>query len=121
MCLHDRTSKMLISVGEHKDGLYFFGGKLWRRAYAFNGVGLVKLWHVRLGHPSLKITKLVLTIDLKTSGDVMNKNCDVVHRAKYTGDSFSLNENKTPDVLELTHCVYRDPAKLGLLVVDTIS
>lgn len=56
-----------------------------------------------MGHPSIKITKLVANISSKI--DVFEqKACDVCQRAKQTRDSFSLNNQRASDVFELIHC-----------------
>jgi len=46
------------------------------REPAAQEVGLVDLWHARLG-PPLKITKLILIVDVRKSSEVLNKDCDV--------------------------------------------
>lgn len=43
--LQDRTSKMLIGAGEHRDGLYYFEGKSCVRALKVDKVGLLNPWH----------------------------------------------------------------------------
>ena len=74
--LQDRTSRMLIGA-KCQDGLYYFKGKSRVKALKVDKVGLLDLWHKRLGHPSLKITKLVPVIDSTQSSSVLNKCCDV--------------------------------------------
>ncbi|MCH83154.1 hypothetical protein A2U01_0003969, partial [Trifolium medium] len=56
---NDRTSKMLIGAGERRDGLYFFKGIQSERAHKAGVVCQFNLWHQRMGHPSLRITKLI--------------------------------------------------------------
>lgn len=74
MCvLQDRTSKMLIGAGERKDGLYYFRNKLRVKAHKVNGTGSLELWHARLGHPSLKITKMIPTVDARKGSNLLNK------------------------------------------------
>ncbi|KAJ1407550.1 Retrovirus-related Pol polyprotein from transposon TNT 1-94 [Sesbania bispinosa] len=56
--MQDCTSKMLIGVGERRDGLYFFKGIRSEKAHKASGTGELNLWHQCMGHPSFKVTKL---------------------------------------------------------------
>ena len=56
-----RTLRMLIGTGERRDGLYYFQGMPHAvHAIKVRNVAPLDLWHKRLGHPSLQVTKLVL-------------------------------------------------------------
>ena len=66
------------------------------------------LWHKRLGHPSLKITKLLPLIDSRQIG-ALDDHCNVCLRAKQTRNKFPLSENKASDMFELIHCDLRGP------------
>ncbi|KAK9748772.1 hypothetical protein RND81_02G079600 [Saponaria officinalis] len=59
--LYDRCSRTVIGVGEQHKGLYYLCGvsDTRVRAYSVSAIDNVDLWHRRLGHPSLKITKLL--------------------------------------------------------------
>jgi hypothetical protein len=57
--MQDHTSKMLIGAGEWRDWLYFFKGIQSERAHEAGVVCQFNLWHQRLGHPSLRIAKLI--------------------------------------------------------------
>lgn len=56
-----------------------------------------------MGHPSLKITKLIPNVGSKERESV-NKACDACQRAKQTRDSFVLNSQRAITVFELIHC-----------------
>ena len=81
------TSTMLICVGERRDGLYYF--RVVPQAMTKkNGTDSFNLWRKRLGHPSLRVTKLVSNVISANDSELMNKTCDVFKRAKQTNDSF---------------------------------
>ena len=94
---------MLIGVGKREDGLYFFYNLPQITTMKVDGPNSLDPWHKRLGHPSLKITKLLPLVDCKEAG-VLYYHCDVCLRAKQTRDKFPLNENKASDMFELIHC-----------------
>ncbi|XP_029125466.1 uncharacterized protein LOC114915233 [Cajanus cajan] len=72
---NDCTSKMLIGVGEQRDGLYFFKGIRSEKAHKANGTCELNLWHQRMGHPSFKVTKLAS--NMRCDSDILkNKPCD---------------------------------------------
>nr|GMD86911.1 Retrovirus-related Pol polyprotein from transposon TNT 1-94 [Ipomoea batatas] len=59
--IHDCTSKMLIEAGdsgERRNELYYFWKIPIIRVSKVDSGGSLELWHKRLGHPSLKVTKL---------------------------------------------------------------
>jgi len=45
-------------------------------------MGLLGLWHAKLGHQSLKGTWLVLVVGIRKDSNFWNKFCDICHRAK---------------------------------------
>ena len=55
--MQDPVTRMLIGAGERKDGLYFFRNLPQIKAMKVDRLNSLDLWHKRLGHPSLKITK----------------------------------------------------------------
>ena len=87
------------------------------------------LWHQRLGHPSLRITKLVPEVHSSNQENSLNKNCDVCQKAKQRRDKFFVSENKTLGIFELIHCdlwgPYRTVSSCGasyfLTIVDDFS
>lgn len=98
--MQGRTLRMLIGAGERRDGLYYF--RVAPQAMSIkNGTDSLDLWHKRLGHPSLRVTKLVSNVVPTNDSEVMNKACDVCQRAKQTRDRFPLSENKACDKFEL--------------------
>jgi len=118
MCaLQDCTSKMLIGVGEHQDGLYYFQKKPGVKVRKVTGVDSLDLWHARLGHHSLKVIKLVPALDVRKGNDLLNKHCHICYQAKHKRDSFPLSDNKASDLFELIHCdlwgPYRTAASCG--------
>ena len=57
--IQGHTSRMLIGAGERRDGLYYFKGIPRINTMKISDKAYLDLWHQRLGHPSLRITKLV--------------------------------------------------------------
>ena len=120
---------MLIGAGERKDELYYFRNKLRIKAHKVTGTGSLELWHARLGHLSLKITKMVPTVDARKGSDILNKACDICHREKHTRDSFPISDSKASNLFELIHYdlwgPYRTASSCGcyyfLTVVDDFS
>ena len=80
--IQDRTLRTLIGAGERRDGLYFFRGVPRVQALTASGMASLDLWHKRLGHPSLQITKLVPEVSVRKPKTKLNKSCDVCQRAK---------------------------------------
>nr|GMD68582.1 retrovirus-related Pol polyprotein from transposon TNT 1-94 [Ipomoea batatas] len=56
---NDRTSRMPIGAGERRDGLYYFRKVSRAKAFKTEVVDSLDLWHKRLGHPSMRSTKLI--------------------------------------------------------------
>ena len=80
--IQDRTLRTLIGAGERRDGLYFFRGVPRIQALTASEMASLDLWHKRLGHPSLQITKLVPKVNIRKPETRLNKSCDVCQRAK---------------------------------------
>ncbi|WMV49467.1 hypothetical protein MTR67_042852 [Solanum verrucosum] len=95
------TSRMLISVGERRDGLYYF--RVVPQAMAIrNGADSPDLWHKHLGHPSLRVTKLAPNVIPTNDSEMMNKACDVCQRAKQTRDRYVVFfENEFPFIQQV--------------------
>jgi len=74
-----------------------------------------------LGHPSLKVTKLVLTVDARKGSNILNKLCNICHQAKHNRDSFPISDSKASNMFELIHCDFGDFIELLRLVVLIIS
>ena len=120
---------MLIGAGERRDGLYYFKGIPRINTMKISNQASLDLWHQRLGHPSLRITKLVPEVHSSNQENSLNKNCDVCQRAKQRRDKFCVSENKTLGIFELIHCdlwgPYRTVSSCGasyfLTIVDDFS
>jgi len=83
MCLiQDHTLRMLISEGERWDGLYYFKGILLIMTLKVDKGTSLDLWHQQLEHPSMQVTKIVSSVDLKKNTEILNKYCDVCQREK---------------------------------------
>ncbi|XP_050895027.1 uncharacterized protein LOC127101610 [Lathyrus oleraceus] len=102
--MQDRTSRTLIGAGEQRDVLYFFRGVRRERACKTDGFHPMDLWHKQLGHPSLKISKLIPQVSRHRDINVVNKACEVCFRAKQTREKFPLSQNKASSAFELIHC-----------------
>lgn len=87
------------------------------------------LWHKRLGHPFLKISKLIPQVSRHRDINVVNKACEVCFRAKQTREKFPLSQNKASSAFELIHCdlwgAYQTPSTCGafyfLTIIDDYS
>ena len=127
--VQDRILRKLIGASERRDGLYFFKGVRNVRAYKTNDLHSMDLWHKRLGHPSLKITQLIIEVREHKVSNVVNKTCEVCSRAKQTREKFPLSQHKDSSAFELVHCdlwgPYRTPSTCGafyfLTIVDDYS
>jgi len=73
---------MLISEGERWDGLYYFKGILLIMTLKVDKGTSLDLWHQQLEHPSMQVTKIVSSVDLKKNTEILNKYCDVCQREK---------------------------------------
>ena len=119
--MQDLTLRMLIGMGERRDGLYYFRGIRHEKVFKVGDMSLFDLWHKRMRHPSLKITQLIPNIDSSVTG---NKACDVCQRAKQIRDSFPLSSHKASSSFELVHCdlwgPYKTPSSCGAYYFLTI-
>nr|GLL46085.1 copia protein (gag-int-pol protein) [Ipomoea trifida] len=77
--IQDRTSRMLIGAGERRNGLYYFRKIPSIRVSKVDSGGSLELWHKRLGHPSLKVTKLVPVVDISDGNNLLHKQAEIVH------------------------------------------
>jgi transposase InsO family protein len=126
--MQDRTSRMLIGAGERRDGLYHFQGIPRIKAMKVEKVEFLDILHQRLGHPSMKVTKLI-PVGGSNKNSSLNKCCDVCQRAKQTRETFSVSDFRASDVFELIHCdlwgPYRTVSSCGasyfLTIVDDYS
>ena len=109
--MQDRTSKMLIGVGKHQDGLYYFHGKQMVKTCKANGMSQLELWHKRMGHPSYKTTQSVPDLSKRKYEGLSNKHCDVCLRAKQSRERFSISEHNASELFELIHCDLWGPYK----------
>jgi len=97
------VTRMLIGAGERKDGLHCFRNLPQIKAMKVDRSNSLDLWHKQLGHPCLKITKLLPLIDSRKIS-ILDDHCDVCLGAKQTRNKFPLSENKASDMFKLIHC-----------------
>ncbi|KAJ1697014.1 hypothetical protein LUZ63_005526 [Rhynchospora breviuscula] len=120
----DHNTRMLIGVGEQRDGVYYFHQVASAKVFHMHGKESYELWHQRMGHPSKQVTSL-LTGNTNISEDV----CEICVRAKQTREVFPISLNKTSEPFELIHCdiwgAYRVASHSGahyfLTIVDDFS
>ena len=106
-----------------------FGESNGLQAHKANIGGSIDLWHARLGHPSHKVIKWIPGVDIRKGSMILNKLCDICHRAKQTRNSFPLSENTASNLFEMIHCdlwgPYRTTSSCGasyfLTIVDDFS
>jgi Integrase core domain/GAG-pre-integrase domain len=125
--VQDCTSRTLIGVGEHKNGIYYY------HPVASALVNHAKknedhvLWHRRMGHPSSVITSLISGVPSGT-GD-SKEVCEICLKAKQIRDAFSISLNKAEKPFDLIHCdlwgPYRTTSHSGahyfLTIVDDFT
>ena len=109
--IQDLHSRNLIGAGERRDGLFYFRDLPTVQAVSVPGLSKFKLWHLRLGHPSDRVVKLVPAVRSSTSRKKLNKACVVCPQAKQTRSCFPLSDNKASRILELIHCDLWGPYK----------
>ncbi|CAH9126065.1 unnamed protein product, partial [Cuscuta epithymum] len=95
---------MPIGVGERRGGVYFFRGLDRAQACAVGGSDSDGLWHSRLGHPSVKVLRLLGYLNNSLLHSVENKVCDACMRGKQTRDSFVVSSARAVEPFELIHC-----------------
>ncbi|WVY98728.1 hypothetical protein V8G54_030879 [Vigna mungo] len=114
--MQDHTSKMLIGVGERKDGLYLYHGVQRATAYQTHTQNHLDLWHKRMGHPSFKVVQLIPNVS-SSGRECLNKVCEICERAKQTKDKFPLSTFRATTIFDLIHCnlwgPYRTPSSCG--------
>jgi len=112
--IQDRTSKMMIGIGEERNGVYHLQGTVSASANVVKKKSDKALWHMRLGHPSPKVLSSVLTTleDFDSCSSDLKTICDVCVRAKQTRSSFSESFNKAEECFSLIHCDVWGPYKL---------
>ncbi|XP_078171460.1 uncharacterized protein LOC144565545 [Carex rostrata] len=86
----DRNSRMLIGVGELRDGVYYYHSVASARACHMSKNEDFVLWHQRMGHPSTQITSLFSGV--KYDSCVLKRACDICLKAKQTRDVFPTNK-----------------------------
>lgn len=91
----DRTSRMVIGVGEQREGLHFFRDMVTAAAMQINGRSSFDLWHKRLGHPSFRVVEMFPNVGSSKNSTLSNKVCEVCLRAKQCRDSFPTSTDKT--------------------------
>ncbi|KAJ4747387.1 Retroelement pol polyprotein-like [Rhynchospora pubera] len=111
LCLiQNHITRMLIGVGEQKDGVYYYHRGASGKALHVNRKGPYDLWHQRMGHPSRQITLLLAGFDNNNdSKDV----CEICMRAKQTRDIFPDSLNKAAHSFDLIHCDIWGPYRVG--------
>ncbi|CAH9084243.1 unnamed protein product, partial [Cuscuta europaea] len=101
---HDLPTRMPIGVGERRGGVYFFRGLDQAQAYAVRSSDSGVLWHSRLGHPSIKVLRLLGYLNKPLLHFDQNNVCDVCMRGKQTRDSFVVSSTRAVEPFELIHC-----------------
>ncbi|CAH9100668.1 unnamed protein product [Cuscuta europaea] len=120
---------MPIGVGERRGGVYFFRGLDQAQAHAVESSDSGDLWHSRLGHPSIKVMRLLGYSNKTLLDSVGNKICDACMRGKQTRDKFVVSRARAVEPFELIHCDVWGPyrvlstcgARYFLTVVDDFS
>jgi len=111
-------------MSERRDGLYYFKGTPRISAVKIDKGASLDLWHERLGHPSMRLIKLVPTVGFQKIGDHLNKCGDICQRAKQTRQKFPVSDFRASDVFELIHCdlcgPYRHVSSCGASCFFTI-
>lgn len=88
-------------------GSIFFRGVRGEKGHKVNGVSQLDLWHKRMGHLSLKVTRLIPNVSKDSEHE--NKACYVCQRAKQTRDSFSLSNHNAIAAFEFIRCDFWGP------------
>ncbi|CAH9113677.1 unnamed protein product, partial [Cuscuta epithymum] len=94
---------MPIGVGERRGGFTFSG--VWIKHERMQGSSDSRdLWHSRLGHPSMKVLRLLGSLNKPLLNSDQNKICDACMRGKQTRDSFDVSNARAVEPFELIHC-----------------
>ncbi|GKE21401.1 retrovirus-related pol polyprotein from transposon TNT 1-94 [Tanacetum coccineum] len=103
--IQDRNTRMVIGEGKRRDGgLFYFEDIPVVQVFKTTTTRSFDIWHKRLGHPSLEVTKLLPEVSLDKNSEMLSQTCDVCHRAKQCRDKFPISENKVSSIFELVHC-----------------
>jgi hypothetical protein len=102
--IQDRTSRMVIGVGELREGLYYLRGRATVATVQTGNGKSVNLWHKQLGHPSSKVLEMVSNVGAGKISSLRNQVCDVCLIAKQIRDKFPASDNKTSESFPLIHC-----------------
>ncbi|KAJ4751619.1 Retroelement pol polyprotein-like [Rhynchospora pubera] len=125
--VQDLISRMLIGVGEMKDGIYYYHAVTPVQANCAMKQKNSMLWHRRMGHPSMYVTNLLAGVN--DDGCNFKSVCEICLQAKQTRDVFPVSQNKVAAVFDLIHCdvwgPYRVASKCGahyfLTIVDDFT
>ncbi|KAL9233052.1 hypothetical protein vseg_008093 [Gypsophila vaccaria] len=126
--IQDLASMMRIGVGRLLDGLYFLEMGEPVHVNVVTRKETNKLWHQRLGHPSMQAMEHLPDITKnKSNSDFLF--CDICVRAKQTRSTFPLSNNKASLPFELLHCDVWGPyrpnracnSRYFLTIVDDFS
>lgn len=126
--IQDRTSRIVIGLGEQRNGVYHFRAVTFVQACKTSGVDSFTMWHRRLGHAESQIVSLLHNIHVGEK-DKQGQVCDICLRAKQTRDIFIPSQNKANEPFDLIHCdvwgPYRVRSSCGasyfLTIVDDFS
>ncbi|KAJ4758369.1 Retroelement pol polyprotein-like [Rhynchospora pubera] len=106
--IQDHNTRMLIGVGEQRDGVYYYHQVASAKGFHMRGNESYELWHRRMGHPSKQVTSF-LTGNSSISEDV----CEICVRAKQTRETFPISLNKATESFELIHCDIWGPFRVS--------
>nr|GEU97126.1 hypothetical protein [Tanacetum cinerariifolium] len=103
----DFTSRMVIGAGKRRDGgLFHFREVPTTQVFKTTTTTSIPfdIWHKRLGHPSLKVLKLLPQVNLNKKDIELSQSFDVCHRAKQSHEKFSNGqvEGKHRHILNIT-------------------
>jgi len=122
--MQDRISRTLIGVSERKDGQYWYRGVHKSTAHHVGIKSQLELWHIRMGHPSHKIVRMLPIISNTCKSEEFNKVCEVCEKSKQTRNSFPSSDHHVTAIFELIHCdlwgPYRTPSSCGAYYFLTI-
>ncbi|CAH9054627.1 unnamed protein product, partial [Cuscuta europaea] len=127
--IHDLPSRTPIGAGERRGGVYYFRSLDSVRACSITEKTKGDLWHSRLGHPSVKVLRSIISFNNSMLDTGLNKSCDACLRGKKTRDIFHISEFRAFEIFDLIHCdvwgPYRHPTSCGdryfLTIVDDYS
>jgi hypothetical protein len=128
--IQDRTSRMVIGVGEERDGVYWFRSVVPNTHLCHAAeVDSYQVWHRRLGHPSPQIIGLLPLVNISDCRKNKDEPCDICFKAKQTRVSFPISSSNKIELFELIHCDVWGPysvssscgASYFLTIVDDCS